>query len=69
MAGVAAPLIADDDVVLFGEQIDEFSFGLVSPLQTDDASNAQTDNLCPLGPMDTKNNSRLQPRPKSRCRA
>ncbi len=38
MAGVAAPLVADDDIVLFGQQVDEFAFGFVSPLQTDHAS-------------------------------
>ena len=35
MAGVVAPLIADDDVVFVGQQIDDFSLGFVAPLQTD----------------------------------
>ena len=35
VAGVVAPLIADDDVMFVGEQIDDFSLGLVSPLQAD----------------------------------
>ena len=35
MAGVVAPLIADNDVMFIREQIDDFSFGLVAPLQTD----------------------------------
>ena len=40
VAGVAAPLVADDDVVLVGQQVDELALGLVAPLQTDHASNA-----------------------------
>ena len=35
MAGVVAPLIADDDVVSVGQQIDDFALGLISPLQAD----------------------------------
>ena len=45
MAGVAAPLIADDDVVLVGQQVDELALGLVAPLQTDHASNTHLWNL------------------------
>ena len=33
--GVVAALIADDDVVLVGQQIDDFPLGFVTPLQTD----------------------------------
>ncbi len=33
--GVGATLIADDDVVLFGEQVYELALGLVAPLQAD----------------------------------
>jgi hypothetical protein len=35
MAGVGAPLITDHDLVFFGEQVDDFAFRFVSPLQTD----------------------------------
>ena len=36
MAGVGPALVADDDVVLLGEQIDDLPLGLVAPLQSDD---------------------------------
>ena len=36
MPGVGAALVADDDVVLLGEQVDDFAFGLVAPLQSND---------------------------------
>ena len=38
VAGVGAALIADDDVVLAGQQVDDLALGLVAPLQTDHAS-------------------------------
>ena len=38
MPGVGPALIADDDVVLFGEQVDDLALGLVAPLQSDHAS-------------------------------
>ena len=31
--------------MLFGQQIDEFAFGFVAPLQTDNASTRQVKNL------------------------
>ena len=37
VAGVGAALIADDDLVVLGEDVDEFAFGFVAPLQTDNA--------------------------------
>ncbi len=37
MPGVGATAIANDDVGLFGEEIDDFAFAFVAPLQTDDA--------------------------------
>ena len=37
MAGVGPALVADDDIVLLGQQIDDLALGLVAPLQTDDA--------------------------------
>ncbi len=37
--GVAAALIADDDFVFIGQQIDELAFGFVAPLQADHARN------------------------------
>jgi hypothetical protein len=40
VAGVAAALVADDDFVLIGQQVDEFSLGFVSPLQPNDTGNA-----------------------------
>jgi ABC-type polar amino acid transport system ATPase subunit len=45
MPGIRPALIADDHVMLLGEQINEFSFCLVSPLQTDNASTRQRKNL------------------------
>ena len=45
MAGVAAALVADDDIVLVGQQVDDLALGLVAPLQTDHASNAHRGNL------------------------
>ena len=38
MAGVGAAVVANDHVVLGGEDIDDLSLGLVAPLQTDDTS-------------------------------
>ena len=35
MAGVGPALVADDDIVLLGEQIDDLALGLVAPLQSD----------------------------------
>jgi hypothetical protein len=37
VAGVGAALIADDDLVVLGEDVNEFAFGFVTPLQTDNA--------------------------------
>ena len=36
VAGVGASVEANDDVMLVGEEIDDFAFGLVAPLQADD---------------------------------
>jgi len=36
VAGVGPAGVADHDVVVLGEDVDEFAFGLVAPLQTDD---------------------------------
>ena len=36
MAGVGAAVVADDEIVLLGEQIDDLALGLVAPLQADD---------------------------------
>jgi hypothetical protein len=36
MTGVGAAVVADDEVVLFGEEIDDLALGLVAPLQADD---------------------------------
>ena len=55
MAGIAAPLIADDDVVLFGQDVDELAFGFVAPLQTDDASNTQSSQPLPCRAEWTRN--------------
>ncbi len=35
MAGIGPALVADDDIVLLGEQIDNLALGLVAPLQSD----------------------------------
>ena len=40
VTGIAAALVADDDFVFVGEQVDELALGFVAPLQTDDAGNA-----------------------------
>jgi hypothetical protein len=37
VAGVGTAGVADDDVVILGEDVDELALGLVAPLQTDDA--------------------------------
>ena len=36
MARVGTAVEADDEVVLISEEIDDFAFGLVAPLQADD---------------------------------
>ena len=36
VTGIGAAVVADDQVVLFGEEIDDFAFSLVAPLQADD---------------------------------
>ena len=41
MPGVRAPLIADDNVMLLGQQIDELAFRFVSPLQADNTRAGQ----------------------------
>jgi len=38
VSGVIAALIADDDLVAFGQDIDDFAFGFVAPLQTNHGS-------------------------------
>src|SRR6266404_8028359 len=38
MASVGAAVVADDEIVLIGEQIDDFALGLIAPLQSDDTS-------------------------------
>lgn len=50
MAGVIAPLIADDDVVFVGQQIDDLALGLISPLQADNrrGRHVQTLQLIPI---------------------
>jgi hypothetical protein len=35
--GIGPALIADDEIVLAGKEIDDFAFGLVAPLQTNNA--------------------------------
>ena len=40
--GVGAPLIADDNVVLFGEKIDDLPFRFITPLQTDNGSRSHS---------------------------
>ena len=37
VAGVGAAVVADDEVELVAEQIDDLALGLVAPLQADDA--------------------------------
>ena len=36
VAGVGAAVVANDEVVLVGEEIDDLALGLVAPLQADD---------------------------------
>ena len=38
MPGVGAALVADHDIVPFGQEVDDLAFGLVAPLQADYAS-------------------------------
>ena len=38
MACVRAALIADDEIMLTSQQVDDLAFGFVAPLQTDNAS-------------------------------
>jgi hypothetical protein len=37
MTRVSPPLVANDNFKLGGEQVNEFPFGFISPLQTDNA--------------------------------
>ena len=45
MAGIAAALIADNDVIVFGQQIDHASLALVTPVDADDYSISHLDFL------------------------
>src|SRR2546429_427961 len=36
MTCIGAAVVANDEIMLFREQIDDFAFGLVAPLQADD---------------------------------
>jgi hypothetical protein len=38
MTGVRSALIANDDIVVAGQEVDDFTFGFVAPLKSDDAS-------------------------------
>ena len=39
VSGVVAPLIADNDLVLVGEKVDDLAFGFVAPLKADNCGN------------------------------
>jgi hypothetical protein len=41
MAGVGAAVVADDAIVLVGEQVNNLALGFVAPLQADDAAAAR----------------------------
>ena len=41
VASIRAPLIADDHLLFGGQQVDQFTFGLVTPLQADNAESGQ----------------------------
>jgi hypothetical protein len=41
MPGIRAPLIADNDIMPLGQQIDELPFRFVSPLQANNTSAGQ----------------------------
>ena len=43
VAGVGPALVADDDIVLLGEQIDDLPLGFVAPLQSDDTRGRHCD--------------------------
>ena len=45
VAGVGAAVVADDDVMVGGEQIDDFPLGLVAPLQADDTGGGHVKRL------------------------
>jgi hypothetical protein len=38
VAGVGSTLVPNHNVIVWSEQVDEFTFGFVTPLQTDYAS-------------------------------
>lgn len=43
VAGVGPALVADDDIVVLREQIDDLALGLIAPLQTDDTRGRHCD--------------------------
>ena len=43
VAGVGPALVADDDIVLLGEQIDDLALGLIAPLQSDNTRGRHCD--------------------------
>ena len=50
VAGIGAAIVADDQVVLFGEEIDDLTFGLVAPLQADDTGAGHSTYLVRIDP-------------------
>ena len=46
--GVRAALIANDEVVLAGQQVDDLALGFVAPLQTDNASSRHGSTSPPI---------------------
>src|ERR1051326_1264941 len=42
MAGVGAAIVANDEIVLFRQKVNDFSLGLVAPLQPDDTRAGHT---------------------------
>ncbi len=45
MPGVRAALVADDEVVLTGQEVDDLALGFVAPLQTDNASAGHSETV------------------------
>ena len=50
VAGVGAAVVADDEIVLVGEQIDDLALGLVAPLQADDTGAGGGHGFAPRRP-------------------
>ena len=48
VAGICPTLIADNDVMFWSQKVYEFTFGFITPLQTDDATVHMTTLISPV---------------------